>query len=41
MLYNFIAHEPAVGHLARENFACGGAGFYVAEQTAAMNSTTR
>ncbi len=37
MLYNFIAHEPAVGHLARENFACGGAGFYVAEQTAAMN----
>ena len=37
MLYNFIAHEPAVGHLARERFACGGAGFYVAEQTTAMN----
>jgi len=37
LLYNFIAHEPAVGHLAREHFACGGAGFYVAEQTAAMN----
>jgi glycosyltransferase involved in cell wall biosynthesis len=37
VLYNFIAHEPAVGHLAREQFACGGAGFFVAEQTAAMN----